>query len=178
MARLLVDACLANRCMQEIIADPESPYTLESVKTCPTVRIEYEQAIAIGGIGETLRATQNKYWGDGPSVLPLQPDDEFFADRITYIYRENSAYNRRFKQRMRLKQLLGKKHRKIVGEAKWHTKKIFLQYLTDEQAHAIRKILNVEPGIFWRAVKGRIFLALPKRAEQLEFVFPEDEKDQ
>ena len=28
--------------------------------------LEYEQAIAIGGIGECLAATASKNWGDGP----------------------------------------------------------------------------------------------------------------
>lgn len=171
LARVLVDACLANRCMQELIADPAFPYTLESVRTSPTVRIEYEQAIAIGGIGETLQATRSKHWGEGPHVMPLHPDDEFFPDRITYRYRPNSLYNRRYEQRMRLKQLLGKRYRKLVGEAKYHTKTIFLKHLADDQAKMIRRVLNVDPGTFWRAAKGKVFLDLPKRAEQLEFDF-------
>jgi len=40
--------------------------------------------------------------------MPLEPDDEFFAYRVTYFYRENSLYNRRFEQRQRLKELLGR----------------------------------------------------------------------
>lgn len=46
--------------------------------------------------------------------------------------------------------------------------RIFLQNLTDEQAKAIRDILSVEPGEFWRACKGRTFLDLPPRIVQLE----------
>jgi hypothetical protein len=53
-AKVLVKACLENRCMQDLIADPECPYTVESVKSCPTVRIEYEQAVAIGGIASSI----------------------------------------------------------------------------------------------------------------------------
>lgn len=44
-----------------------------------------------------------------------------------------------------------------------HTKEIFLKFLTGEQAQAIRRYLNVEPGIFSRAAKGKVFLELPKR---------------
>ena len=50
----------------------------------------------MGGIGETLAATKSKSWGEGPFILPLKPNDWFYAERITYIYRKNSLYNRRF----------------------------------------------------------------------------------
>ncbi len=171
-ARLLVDACLSNECVQEYAADSELPlFTIDDFQKNPIVRIEYEQAIAIGGIGETLQATKSKYWGDGPNVMPLHPDDWFFPERITYTYRENSLYNRRFQQRKRLKELLGKKHRPLVETAKRSTKKIFLKFLTDEQSKAIQRILNIEPGLLWRASKGKYFLDLPPREVQLEFPF-------
>ncbi len=170
---MLVEGCLANRCMQQFIADPALPYTEASVSSDPTVRIEYEQAIAIGGIGETLDATKNKHWGAGPWVMPLERDDDFFPDRITYLYRENSLYNRRFEQRRRLKELLGKRHRPLVEHAqnRYITKAIFLRDLTDTQGHAIRRILSIEPGDFWRACKGKLFLSLPPRLLQLEIDF-------
>lgn len=174
IAKVLVEACLANECMQRYIADPELPmYTEQSARQSPTVRIEYEQAIAIGGIGETLAATKSKHWGDGPYILPLEPDDEFFADRITYIYRENSIYNRRFEQRRRMKELLGREHRSLVGKAKYrrHTKAMFLDGLTERQANAIRRCLSVEPGDFWRAARGTKFIDLPPREIQMEFDF-------
>ncbi len=173
-ARILVDACLANECVQEYAEDSELPlFTIEDLQNHPIVRIEYEQAIAIGGIGETLRATKSKHWGDGPSILPLKKDDWFFPERITYIYRPNSLYNQRFEQRKRMKELLGKKHRPLVETAKRGTKKIFLEHLTDEQSKAIQRILDVEPGIFWRMAKGRAFHPLPPREIQLELPFAE-----
>jgi hypothetical protein len=176
IARVLIEACLANQCMQRLIADPGLPmFTEESAKTCPTVRVEFEQAIAFGGIGETLDATKSKHWGDGPYILPLEPDDEFFSDRITYQFRANSLYNRRFHQRKRLKELLGRVNRKLVGEAKYHTKGIFLRDLTNRQAEAIRRTIGVEPGLFWRACKGRSFLELPTRAVQTTLPFGEDD---
>ena len=46
--------------------------------------------------------------------------------------------------------------------------------LTHDQARAIRGILKIAPGAFWRAAKGKIFLDLPKRAKQLEFPFTDD----
>ncbi len=171
-APLLVDACLSNECAQEYADDSELPlFTIGDLENHPIVRIEYEQAIAIGGIGETLRATKSKHWGDGLSILPLGKDDWFFPDRITYIYRPNSLYNQRFEQRKRMKELLGKKYRPLVETAKRNTKKIFLEFLTEQQGKAIQRILDIEPGIFWRMAKGRAFHPLPPREVQLELPF-------
>ena len=167
-ARILVIACLQNQKVQEFLG--KGLLKENGLRSCPIVRVEYEQAIAFGRIGETLNATKNKHWGNGPSIMPLEPDDEFFVDRITYLYRENSLYNRRFEQRSRLKELLGKEHRKLVGEAKYFGKAIFLRRLTTRQTAAIRRILKIEPGEFWRAVNGK-FLNLPQRDIQREFDF-------
>lgn len=126
IARVLVDACLANHAVRALIADPNLPYSEESVRRHPIVRIEFEQAFAVGGIGECLDATKNKHWGDGPYVMPLQPDDPVSPDRISYVYKEGSLYNRRFLQRRRLKELLGREHRVIIGRAMRATKKEFV----------------------------------------------------
>lgn len=175
VAKVLVNACLANRCMLRYIADPSLPYTEESVRVSPTVRVEYDQAIAIGDLGSCLSATASKRWGDGPWVMPLEPDDEFFPDRVTYIYRTNSLYNRRFEQRRRLKELLGKRLRPLVETAKRRTKTLFLDLLTREEGDAIRRILKVEPGTFWRACKGRTYMDLPPRWIQRELDFGGEE---
>lgn len=178
MAKVLSDACLANRCVQSYIADPALPFWTEDyARRSPTVRIEYEQAIAIGGIGETLQAARNKSWGDGPYVLPLEPDDEFYATRITYLYRENSLYNRRFEQRQRMKELLGRRYRRLVGDAKsrYTTKTIFLRDLRDDERQAIERVFDVDPGTFWRACKGKVFLDLPPRQVQLELDFGDED---
>lgn len=157
--------------MQHYLADPTLPYTVESVTCSPTVRVEYEQAIAIGDLGSCLSATKSKHWGHGPSVMPLEPDDAFLPDRVTYIYRENSLYNRRFEQRRRLKELFGKRNRPLVETAKRRTKTLFLELLTKEQAETIRRVLNIGPAEFWRACRGRVFIGLPPRLVQLEFDF-------
>src|SRR5205823_5416938 len=64
-------------CMRSYIEDPLMPHTVESVLRNPTVRVEFEQAIAIGGVGECLAATKTKNWGAGSSVLPLEVGDWF-----------------------------------------------------------------------------------------------------
>lgn len=177
LAQVLIEACLGNKCVQAYLAAPAIPfYTEEALKASPIVRVEFEQAIAIGGIGETLDATRSKSWGDGPCILPLQTDDWFYAERVTYLYRENSLYNRRFEQRQRLKELLGRRWRKLVEEAKWHTKTIFLRDLTTDHARAIRRNVQVEPGDFWRAAQGKTFLNLSPRSIQQEFSFEDTEE--
>ena len=51
------------------------------------------------------------------------------------------------------------------------TKGNFLLVITSDQAQAIRYILGIEPGQFWRAAKGKVFLPLPPRLIQLELDF-------
>lgn len=48
--------------------------------------------------------------------------------RITYVFRSNSLYNRRFHHRRQMKKLL-RLHRKLVGDAKSETKAMFLKHL-------------------------------------------------
>lgn len=158
--------------MQEYIKDPSTLHTVESVLRNPTVRVEYEQAIAIGGIGECLAATASKKWGEGPQVLPLEPDDFFYPDRIIYLFRSNSLYNRRFHQRRRMKRLLGT-HRTLVGKAMSETKEMFLKHVTSEQTRLIQRVFRVGPSMFWRAAKGRAWLNLPPEFRQGELEFGE-----
>ena len=149
-AKLLTDAALANHDIQNLIADAKLPlYTEEAERRSPTVRVEYEQAIAIGGVGECLAATKSKSWGTGPSIRPLEVDDPVLPVRITYLFRENSIYNRRFLQRRKLKELLGKKYCPLVESARRFSKAIFLEHLTAEEAFVIRKMLRMEPTAFW-----------------------------
>ena len=173
VAKVLVDACLANRCMQRYMADPALPYSPTSVRQSPTVRVEYEQAIAIGDLGSCLSATRNKHWGAGPWLMPLEVDDEFDPWRVTYVYRANSLYNRRFEQRRRLKELLGRRWRPLVETAKRRTKTLFIEHLPQGEADAIRRLLDIGPGRFWRACQGREFVTLPPRLVQREFDFRE-----
>jgi len=172
-AKLLVEAALANCCIREVIADPTFPYSEADQRTNPTVRIEFEEAIAIAGVGEGLDATRHKHWGDGPYIHPLRPDDPFDPYFVLYIYKEGSRYNRRFKQRQRLKQLLGRRFRPLVEKAKrqLHTQAIFLEYLTAEEERAIWRILKITPKTFWRACRGKVWLNLPTRQQQTFFDF-------
>ena len=172
-AKILVDAALANHCIQSFIDDPHLPCTEEGERRSPTVRVEYDEAFAIGGIGECLQATRNKHWGDGPYIHPLCPNDPVDPVHILYIFKPNSLYNRRFEQRRRMKELLGRRYRPLVQQAKYHrhTKKMFLDSLTDDQANAIRRVFHVEPGDFWRAARGKLFLDLPRRLTQLDLPF-------
>jgi len=131
-----------------MIADPDDPHSEEAFRKNPVVRIDYEQAICIATIGEGLYATRSKSWGAGPSILPLEPDDPVQGTRIIYMFKESSLYNRRFMQRRKIKDLLGKKYRKLVGEAK-SRKAIYLENLLPEHALAIRRILGIDPSLFF-----------------------------
>lgn len=91
--------------------------------------------------------------------------------RILYVHKDSSRYSRRFHQRRKFKQLLGRHYRFLVSEAKYHTKQMFLSHLTPEQTRVIRYRPGVEPGVFWRAVKGPLFIPLPPRLIQLELDF-------
>lgn len=168
-ARILIDACLANVWVQDLIADEDLDfYTVEGFRRDPVVRIDYDEAFAIATIGEGLTMTKSKAWGDGPRILPLEPDDYVDDMFIGYVYKPSSRYNRRFEQRQQLKRMLGRDYRRLVEQAKKFTKMIFLRDLTDAEAQAIRNRIKVEPGMFWRAAKGRVFLDLPKPPVQLE----------
>ena len=173
VARILVEAALANHDVQRYIADPALPYSVAGVRQHPDVRVEYAEAIAIGDLGSCLFATRNKHWGDGPYIRPLEADDPVDHMRVLYVYKENSRFNRRYEQRRRLKELLGRRYRPLVSSAKSHTKRVFLANLADPEARAIRRILKVDPGAFWQACKGKRFLDLPPRLLQLEFDFDE-----
>lgn len=175
-AKLLIDSALANHEIRALIADARYPqWTEAGERANPTVRIDYDQAVCIAGIGEGLAATKSKHWGDGPYIQPLEPDDPVDPMFVTYVFKPNSVYNRRFEQRKRMKELLGRRYRPLVQLAKFHrhTKKMFLESLTADQANAIRRVFNVEPGDFWRAARGKVFLELPPRLLQLELDLPE-----
>ena len=178
-ARALVEACIQNECVQQYLQDASlNDYTVEKLQSDPVVRVEYEQAIAIGDIAGALSFTRNKHWGTGPQVMPLKPDDWFFPDHYTYIYRENSLYNQRFLQRKRMKEILGKRWRKLVGSAKWHNQETFLRILKPEEARAIRRNLNVGPKLFWRMAKGSTFVPLKPAERQLDLPFLDPDRDE
>jgi hypothetical protein len=153
IAKALVAACLQNQKIQELIAAGTFPES--QIRQSPLVRVEFEQAIAIGSIGETLCATKGKHWGEGPWIMPLEPEDIVFPERITYLYRANSLYNQRFEQRQRMKQPLGK-NRKLVGDVKYFTKTRFLHRLIHDQGTAIRSCVNAERsgGVRWTPETG------------------------
>lgn len=106
-------------------------------------------------------------------MLPLEPEDEFYPERITYQFRENSLHNRRFEQRRRLKGLLGRSYRRLVEHAtsRHISKTTFLRDLQEDETHRIRRVLAVEPGEFWRACRGKLFLDLQSRQVQPKLAF-------
>ena len=171
IATVLVHAALESVSVQQMIADGTLPQTAQAVRENPSLRVEYDQAIAIGDLGSGLGSTRNKHWGAGPRIMPLKPDDPVDLWRVLYLYRENCVYHRRFVQRQRMKRLLSREHRKLVKMAKRETKRRFIESLTEEQTWVIRRKFRVGPAEFWKAVKGRAFLDLPTPLVQMEFEF-------
>lgn len=160
IARVLVDAALANEHIQEYIADPTEPrlWSTESVTRNPTVHLEWEHASVFAGLGDGLAAAKHKNFGEFLGVRPLQPDDPVHWSRVLFRYKSTSPYNRRIEQRRAMKRILGRKARKLVGQANGETKTRFLATLRPEDAETIRRRLRVDPGRFWRASNGREFL--------------------
>jgi hypothetical protein len=174
IAHVLIDAALANRDIQSYLRDlmPPRLWTIEGVRRNPTCRVEWEHASVIGGIGESLHAARHKNWGSFIGVLPLEPDDPVGWARILYIYKATCPYNRRVEQRHALKRILGRQHRSLVTLAARSTKRDFLSDLDEYGAAVIKRRLQLDPGAFWRAAKGREFLDLPKPPVQL-LLFPD-----
>jgi hypothetical protein len=116
IARVLVQACLENVCVQEYVADPQlnDIWKVESLSRCPIVRVEWEYAAVIGCAGESLAAARNKNWGAFKGVMPLNVNDPVHPSRILYVYSPDCPYNRRIEQRKALKRILGRDHRKLV----------------------------------------------------------------
>ncbi len=179
IAQILIDAALANRDIQAHLADLRPPllWTIERVRRNPPCRIEWEHAVVIGGIGESLAAARHKHWGDFIGVFPLQPNDPVHWCRILFIYRASSPYNRRVEQRHALKRILGRKYRSLVTKAARSTKKDFLSRLSEAGEFKIRRRLHLDPGQFWRAAKGRDFLEIPEPPVQL-LLFPDFDEAQ
>src|SRR2546426_5799304 len=144
IASVLVRAALDNVCVQAMIANSALQHAEDEMRVNPPLRVEYEQAIAIGDLGSCLSSTRNKHWGDGPFVMPLQRDDPVDSWRVLYIYRETSVYYRRFIQRQRMKRLLSRTHRKLVKAATRATKRQFLDSLTEQQVAIMRRTFGVD----------------------------------
>jgi hypothetical protein len=176
IANALIDAALANQDIQGHLRDLTPPrlWTLEGIRCHPPCRVEWEHVTVIGGVGESLAAARHKNWGRFLGVQPLRPDDPVHWCRILYLYKTTSPYNRRVEQRKALKRILGRKHRKLVTFASRSTKREFLaRYLTDAAACVIRRRLQLDPGAFWRAARGKAFLDLPPPTRQL-VLFPDE----
>ena len=176
IARSLIDAALANQDIQGYLRHLTPPrlWTVANVRRNPTCRVEWEHVTVIGGVGEALAAARHKNWGEFLGVQPLRPEDPVHWCRILYIYKATSPYNRRVEQRKALKRILGRTHRKLVTLAARSTKGEFLaRHLTEAGEFVIRRRVCLDPGEFWRAARGKIFLDLPRPSRQL-ILFPDE----
>lgn len=167
IARALVDGAFANLDVREHMKDPVfgSMWTPERLKRSPPVRVEYETTTVISGIGEGMSIGRGKNWGDVLGVFPVRPEDPVHPTRMLYIYKENNPYNKRFEQRERMRAMMPARYKKLVSRALRTQKKWFLEELTDDAITAIREALRLGPEEFWRAAKGRAWVAFPETVE-------------
>src|SRR5262249_25192053 len=170
-----VDAALAN---VDVVG--RTPGGEPAIRGNPPVELPFEEASAYGTLGECLDATKSKSWGKLIGAFPVEPDFPFDGQRIQYVFHASSRYNRRFLQRRWLKRRLGKELRHLVGLAMGSTKREWLAMLRNGSqllkmpgpgaAHGLAQRLKLQPGDFWRAVKGKSWLTLPD-VKTLGFLF-------
>jgi hypothetical protein len=172
IARVLVDAALRNVWVRDYIDNPDPKWpglwTDDRVRQNPPVRVEFEHAYGLGGLGETLAACRNKAtFGQFLGVFPVDREDPVGELNIMYVFKESSPYNRRVLQRRYLKLRLGRGWRKLVSEAMYHPKGRFLsQVVTPDAAAIIRMALRMDAGRFWRVVRGKEWIDIPKPRRQ------------
>lgn len=172
IAQALTAGALANLYVREFIdnPDPDWPggWTDEKVRANPIVRVEFDHATVVGTIGESLAAAQlrgkggKSRWkpsfGELVGVLPLEAETPVGEKNVVYLYKGTSPYNRRVEQRRYLKKRLGPGHRSQVGYAMTWGKGEFIKNLPTESARRIQARLNLDPGRFWRVVRGKEFV--------------------
>ncbi len=165
IARVLIDAALANRDIQGHIADPRPPrlWTVNGVKENPTVRVEWEHTVVIGGIGESLAAARHKSWGPFIGVLPLQPHEPgpLVPDPLLLQGQQPVQSPRRTTAPSQTN--LGRLHRSLVTKAARSTKRRFPTLLSEYGAEVIKRRLRLDPGQFGRAAEGRDSLHVRSR---------------
>lgn len=176
IGRVLIDAALKNKWVQRYMSDPNESFawTIDGIRSHPPVRAEWEEAYVIAGLGESLALGMRKNWGQFIGIVPIEPDDFLYPRNVTYGFKENSRYNRRFEQRIKMKIRLPREFRFLVSLAKKLTKREFLALLDGDKltpkgsspgksgsTAAIWRCLAITAGEFWRAAKGTIDLQIP-----------------
>ena len=170
VAQALVAGALGNKAIQGFFRDPNLGrfWTEEGQRRSPTVRVEYEHTVVIGHVGEGLAIGHSKNWGRVVGVFPLEPDDPVDPHRMLYAYKRSNPYQRRFDQRVAMRQALGGEFAKLVNRAMGYHQRFFLRDLTDREIGAIRDALGLDPAAFWRAARGRARIAVPRQREMFE----------
>jgi hypothetical protein len=170
VAEALVAGALANRDIQGFFRDPHLGrfWTEAGQRRSPTVRVEYEHTVVIGHLGESLAIGHSKNWGRVVGVFPLRPDDPVDPYRMLYAFRRSNPYQRRFDQRVALRQALGPAFAPLVNRALRAGQGAFRAHLTDREITALRQVLGMDPAAIWRAVRGKARIAVPRQREMFE----------
>ncbi len=198
-AKVLTSAALANKYVRLYLRDPHPKFTAwaeEKVRAAPPVRVEFEHAYVLGGLGESLAAAKGKCtFGKFLGVLPVEPWDPVGEMNVMYVFKGASPYNRRVEQRRWMKKRLeglGKGFRSLVTTATAASKREFVGWThgwcksfqggASAAAEAIRLAFGagVDLGRFWRMARGSEMVELPKPPVQGELFDTEvsDEDDE
>jgi hypothetical protein len=162
-----VAACLVNEHISRYLTDRRPGWCRPSLEASPIVRVEFEHTFVLGRLGESLCAARHKAWGNFLGVRPLEALDPVHPSRIVYAFKAAAPYQRRFEQRRRLRRMLGKEYAPLVPRAMGAGKTAFLASLSEDEAALVRARTGLEPGRFWRAVKGRELIRWPEPPRQL-----------
>ncbi len=162
-----VATCLDNEYVSGYLTNRRPGWSRTSLEASPIVWVEFQHAVVLGRLGESLCAARHKAWGEFLGVRPLETRDPVHPSRVAYAFKATAPYQRRFEQRRRLRRMLGKEYSKLVPRAMGAKKAEFLAALSEHEAVRVRARTGLGPGRFWRVVKGREFVAWPESPRQL-----------
>lgn len=167
-ARKCIAAAFANIDVQRAIERKVTTAT-EIYQHTP-IALEFEHAVSIADIGTCVSCSGTKAsFGQCIGISPLDAEMPCDHERVLYLYRCSSPYNRRIEQRLYLKGKL-KSNRKLVALAMRKSKTEFVR----DQGFAsqiIQHTFELPLGRFWRVVRGKEFIEFPKQPAQLLLPF-------
>src|SRR5213594_1095701 len=131
------------------------------------LRVEFEQVYVFGTVAEAVswaggfsgnkgKGRNKRGWGRIVRVDALAPDDPVDPRRITCIHKESSPFRQRLEARRQIKRMM-REASPLVRLARRFTKRDFLRcHVTPDRRQAIRAFTGLDPGTFWRHVRGGI----------------------
>ncbi|MDD5356583.1 MAG: hypothetical protein PHS53_00330 [Candidatus Pacebacteria bacterium] len=168
LARKCIAAAFSNADVQRAIE--RRLMTVTEIYRHTPIALEFEHAASVSDLGTCVSCSGTKNsFGRCIGLSPLDVETPCDHERILYLYRRTSPYNRRVEQRAYLKEKL-KKHRTLVALAMRNSKSEFIR---DHGATAeiIERTFRMPLGQFWRVARGKEFIEFPNWPVQLLLPF-------